>query len=194
MGLVAPQHVGSSWTRARTRVPCIGRRILNHCTTREALGLPPIFGLGCLFFLIWSFMSCLYILEINPLSVASWVALSITVTYSWGKEKKTTQQIHPHASCFSKILLPWRIWLLIFFSYFSEFSCSLFWILSKIYSWNQEEEWTIGDLHHYSRSKTLMSYLLNFCHVCTSVSVLARDFIYFCFFFLMRLARYLLFY
>ena len=35
-GLVAPQHVGSSWTRARTRVPCIGRRILNHCATREA--------------------------------------------------------------------------------------------------------------------------------------------------------------
>ena len=36
-GLVAPQHVGSSWTRARTRVPCIGRWILNHCTTREVL-------------------------------------------------------------------------------------------------------------------------------------------------------------
>ena len=35
-GLDAPQHVGSSRTRARTRVPCIGRRILNHCTTREA--------------------------------------------------------------------------------------------------------------------------------------------------------------
>ena len=35
--LVAPRHVGSSRTRARTRVPCIGRRILNHCTTREAL-------------------------------------------------------------------------------------------------------------------------------------------------------------
>ena len=35
-GLVAPWHVGSSRTRARTRVPCIGRRILNHCTTREA--------------------------------------------------------------------------------------------------------------------------------------------------------------
>ena len=34
-GFVAPQHVGSSRTRARTRVPCIGRRILNHCTTRE---------------------------------------------------------------------------------------------------------------------------------------------------------------
>ena len=36
-GLVAPQHVGSSRTRARTCVPCIGRRILNHCTTREVL-------------------------------------------------------------------------------------------------------------------------------------------------------------
>ena len=36
MGLVAPWHVGSSQTRARTRVPCIGRQILNHCATREA--------------------------------------------------------------------------------------------------------------------------------------------------------------
>ena len=30
------RHVGSSQTRARTRIPCIGRQILNHCTTREA--------------------------------------------------------------------------------------------------------------------------------------------------------------
>ena len=36
-GPVAPRHVGSSQTRARTRVPCTGRQILNHCTTREAL-------------------------------------------------------------------------------------------------------------------------------------------------------------
>ena len=35
-GPVAPQHVGSSRTRAQTLVPCIGRWILNHCTTREA--------------------------------------------------------------------------------------------------------------------------------------------------------------
>ena len=35
MGLVAPRHVGSSQTRARTCVPCTGRRILNHCATRE---------------------------------------------------------------------------------------------------------------------------------------------------------------
>ncbi|KAJ8796977.1 hypothetical protein J1605_001787 [Eschrichtius robustus] len=34
---VALRHVGSSWTRARAHVPRIGRRILNHCATREAL-------------------------------------------------------------------------------------------------------------------------------------------------------------
>ena len=34
-GLVALRHVGSSRTRARTRVPCIGRQILNHCAIRE---------------------------------------------------------------------------------------------------------------------------------------------------------------
>ena len=34
-GLVAPRHVGSSRTRDRTRVSCIGRQILNHCATRE---------------------------------------------------------------------------------------------------------------------------------------------------------------
>ena len=34
---LVPRHVGSSQTRARTRVPCIGRQILNHCATREAL-------------------------------------------------------------------------------------------------------------------------------------------------------------
>ena len=39
MGVVAPRHVGSSQTRARTRVPCISRQILNHCTTREVLNV-----------------------------------------------------------------------------------------------------------------------------------------------------------
>ena len=34
-GLVAPRHVGSSRTRDGTRVPCLGRWILNHCATRE---------------------------------------------------------------------------------------------------------------------------------------------------------------
>ena len=36
MGPAAPRHVGSSQTRARTRVPCTGRQTLNHCATREA--------------------------------------------------------------------------------------------------------------------------------------------------------------
>ena len=35
-GLAAPRHVGSSQTRARTRVSCFSRQILNHCATREA--------------------------------------------------------------------------------------------------------------------------------------------------------------
>ena len=30
------EHVGSSWTRDQTHVPCIGRRLLIHCATREA--------------------------------------------------------------------------------------------------------------------------------------------------------------
>ena len=34
MGLVAPGNVESSWTH----VPCIGRQILNHSTTREVWG------------------------------------------------------------------------------------------------------------------------------------------------------------
>ena len=35
-GPVAPRHMGSSQTRARTRVPRIGRQTPNQCTTREA--------------------------------------------------------------------------------------------------------------------------------------------------------------
>ena len=50
-GLVAPWHVGSSQTRARTCVPCIGRRILNHCATREA---------PCLVFLLRFFRSFIF--------------------------------------------------------------------------------------------------------------------------------------
>ena len=38
-GLVALQHVGSSWTRDQTGVLCIAGGILNHWATREALGV-----------------------------------------------------------------------------------------------------------------------------------------------------------
>ena len=37
-GLVPVWHVGSSWARDRTCVPCTGRWIFNHCTTREVVG------------------------------------------------------------------------------------------------------------------------------------------------------------
>ena len=35
--LVAQQHVESSWSRDQTHVPCIGRQILIHFTTRKVL-------------------------------------------------------------------------------------------------------------------------------------------------------------
>ena len=35
MGLVTLQHVEYSQTRDRTHLPCTGKRILNHWTTRE---------------------------------------------------------------------------------------------------------------------------------------------------------------
>ena len=39
MGIVAPKHVVFSRTRDWTCVPCIGRQILNHWTTREVPAL-----------------------------------------------------------------------------------------------------------------------------------------------------------
>ena len=62
MGSVVPRRVGSSQTRDGTCVPCLGRQILSHWTTREV-------QLGC--FLILSCVSCFYILEINSLLIAS---------------------------------------------------------------------------------------------------------------------------
>ena len=44
MGL-APQHVGSSWTRDLTHVPYNGWQILNHWTTREVpIPLVSVYG------------------------------------------------------------------------------------------------------------------------------------------------------
>ena len=64
-GSVAPQHVGSSQTRAQTSVPCIGRQIPNHCTTREA---PPCPFLNWAVFLLSSCNSSFCILDASPLS------------------------------------------------------------------------------------------------------------------------------
>ena len=45
--LVASRHVGSSRTGTQTRIICIGRRILNHCTTREVPGCLNLKYLTC---------------------------------------------------------------------------------------------------------------------------------------------------
>ena len=55
-GPIAPRHVGSSQTRARTCVPCIGRQILNHCATREAQELD---SYSCFF--VQSVVICCYV-------------------------------------------------------------------------------------------------------------------------------------
>ena len=47
MGLVALWHVGSSQTRVRTHVPCIGRRIPNHCATKEVQFVGFKWGMHC---------------------------------------------------------------------------------------------------------------------------------------------------
>ena len=60
-GLVAPQFVGSSWTRDRTRVPCIARHILNHWTTREVPFVHFLIKLSA--FLLMSCKHSLHILE-----------------------------------------------------------------------------------------------------------------------------------
>ena len=50
--------MGSSWTRARTHVPCIGRRILNHCATSE---VPPFLLFVVLSRMLFSFAYfCVY--------------------------------------------------------------------------------------------------------------------------------------
>ena len=50
MGLVALWHVESSWTRDQTCVPCIGRQIFNHWTTREVQTHSFICSFSSLFF------------------------------------------------------------------------------------------------------------------------------------------------
>ena len=52
-GPVAPRHAGSSQTRARTRVPCTGRQILNHCATREAPPYRFLMSSSVLHFYCW---------------------------------------------------------------------------------------------------------------------------------------------
>ena len=58
MGLVAPRRVGSSRLRDCTRVPDIGRQILYHGATKEALTFIFVCVLGTLEAAEPSFYSC----------------------------------------------------------------------------------------------------------------------------------------
>ena len=99
-GLVALQHVESSWTRDQTCVPCIGRRIPIHCTTGEvlmifiasidALGLRNtfIFSRDCFFSYLPQTCTCLVQLLsrvrffVTPCTAACQTSLSITSSQS----------------------------------------------------------------------------------------------------------------
>ena len=79
-GLVAPWHVGSSQTRARTRVLYIGWQILNDCATREA-PKALIFKLG-----IHAFMELMWKALIFKLGIHAFMELM----FSW--ERRHTNQ------------------------------------------------------------------------------------------------------
>ena len=75
MGLVGPGYVGSSQTRNRTCIPCIGRQSLNHWTMKEVLS--PVFKwVQELYHLpIWAFcvvLGCTWVYWV----VSSWKVVS----------------------------------------------------------------------------------------------------------------------
>ena len=110
-GLVAPRHVGSSQTRARTHVPCIGRQILNHCATREARGLlfdsyNRVFGftdvlkllyIDYLSILVYNYLLYAYLTSKFTENKMIWsIQLGDTLLYSLGAEDSIAalQRIH----------------------------------------------------------------------------------------------------
>ena len=79
MGLVVPQHVGSSWTRDGAHVPCIGRLISNHWTTRE---VPP--GLIFKFFLNFTYL-IFFTFFFFSLRIFTPVACKVVGLFCWNK-------------------------------------------------------------------------------------------------------------
>ena len=78
MGLVALRHVGSSPIRDKTWVPCLGRLIFNHETTREAL--KAIF-LNYFAFVVAQSLSHVWLFA-PPWTVARQASLSSTISWS----------------------------------------------------------------------------------------------------------------
>ena len=54
--------MGSSRARPRTRVPCVGRQVLNHCTTREAL----MWTISKVFIELATTLPLFYVLALRP--------------------------------------------------------------------------------------------------------------------------------
>ena len=103
-GLVAPRHVGSSQTRARTRVPCIGRQILNHCATREASVLLFLFPEFC-YIISEFYVVLIYVIHSSLLSLLNVFQLVL--------KQKVTVLISLWAFFFS-----WKAYYSAFYSYF----------------------------------------------------------------------------
>ena len=101
MGLVAPQHVESSRIRDWTRVPCIGRWILNHCATREVpLYIFVIDTLGVIFAFFHQYAD-------DSIFFFFFLAVSMSLYFlSTSNSARTTQHliIFPH-SCPTSLLL-----------------------------------------------------------------------------------------
>ena len=73
MSLVAPRHVGSSWTRDQTRVSCIGRQTLHLWATREALD--NLLKYPKVFLIVWNDQ----ILFLGHFSCPNWMRLCYTI-------------------------------------------------------------------------------------------------------------------
>ena len=126
-GLVAPWHVGSPWTRAQTRVPCIGRQILNHCATREV----PILA-----FIIAFFFTFLRSLFLHSASNYCLVSFHFTLQDSHAYFLQSTSSAHK----LPQLLFIWECpnFSLTFegqFCLISDFLINLFIYLFIIYFW-----------------------------------------------------------
>ena len=69
-GLSCSEACGSSRTRDQTRVPCIGRRIPNHCTIREAPEIHFLSEINESFFFPFFTISSVPIFMVRPLKMA----------------------------------------------------------------------------------------------------------------------------
>ena len=97
-GLLAPRHVGSSRTRARTHVPCIGRWILNHCATQGSPWVQDFALEGCKCFgtrqrwWLYNTVNVLNTSALFPLKQLIFCYLNFTSTNYLKKNKKLNRQ------------------------------------------------------------------------------------------------------